>query len=154
MGAAPVAIGAIATLYDATEMARSDPSALNALSAAAVMTPPGKNNCFNLPPTSKLARSGTHFFSADGTPTFVLNSNKSIQAKKNDSIKAPADAAKGPSGTGAVDWLQLVAKPAPYVSVGISNLYRVETAGGMQTATCATVGTLSVQYAAEYWLYE
>lgn len=153
VGAAPVAIGAIATLFDATALASSDPTALNALTAASVMTPPGRNNCFELPASAKLAKSGTHFFTADGTPNFVLTSKKSIQAKKNDFIAAPASAAKGPTNTGAVDWLQLVSKPAPYVSVGLSTVYRVETAGGMQTPTCATVGTLSVQYAAQYWLY-
>jgi len=153
VGAVPVSIGAIATLFDATSLASSDPSALHALTASAVDVPQAANGCFNLPPSARLSRLGNHFFAADGTPNFVLNGGKSIQAKKNVGIAAPATATKGPIGTGAVDWLQLISKPAPYISVGLSTVYRVETAGGMQTPTCATVGTLSVQYAAEYWFY-
>lgn len=78
--------------------------------------------------------------------------SKILFAGKTGDVKAPSTASKGPSGTGAVDWLQLTAKPAPYVSAGLSVAYRVVTAGGVAPA-CTAAGTLSVQYAAEYWFY-
>ncbi|KAH8602236.1 hypothetical protein B0O99DRAFT_680375 [Bisporella sp. PMI_857] len=157
VGATPVAIGAIATLYDMTALACSNIAQLHALSASAVNTPAPRDpftQPFSLPaPYNRIPSTGKHIFIADGTPNFVLsNLSKSILAKKNASVTAPATASKGPSGTGAVDWLQLIAKPAPYVSVGLSTVYRVETAGGVQ-GPCTSVGIQSVQYAAEYWFY-
>ena len=74
--------------------------------------------------------------------------------KKTGDISAPANASAGPAGTGAVDWLQLVPKPAPYSpSVGLGAVYRVETAGGKPTA-CTAAGVISVQYSAEYWFFD
>lgn len=78
-------------------------------------------------------------------------------AKKVADIKAPADANKGMEGTGAVDWLYLNDKGG---SVGVSEVYRIQTAGGMAPTTCQGqgtnglgVGVISVPYAAEYWFY-
>ena len=59
----------------------------------------------------------------------------------------------GPAKTGAVDWLQLVAKDG-VESVGLQTVYRVVTAGGNPPAVCPSVGVISVQYAAEYWFYD
>lgn len=78
---------------------------------------------------------------------------KIFYAKKTGGTDAPLDANKGPAGTGAVAWLQMKPK-VPYVSetVGIGEVYRVETAGGVAPA-CTEAGTLTVQYAAEYWFF-
>jgi len=155
VGATPISIGAIATLYDATSLATSDLAAYNALPGLAVNVPEDGTNCFKLPAANKnLPLLGNHLFLADGTPSFFLTAvSKQIEAAKISAIAPPAAAPTGPAGTGAVTWLQLTAKPAPYVSVGLSEVYRVETAGGNATPTCSTVGTQSVQYSAQYWFY-
>jgi hypothetical protein len=114
---------------------------LNAIPPIAVYMPP---------PFDVLGR---HFFDSTGTPTFDLYSvNKILYGIKTGDIKAPVTANKGPAGTGAVDWLQLTAKPG-YESKGISLAYWVVTAGG-QPLNCTVIGPMTVQYAAEYWFYD
>ena len=106
------------------------------------------------PPISSFPILGHHYFGADGTPTFDLSSKgKILFGKKNGDIKAPSTANAGPAGTGAVDWLQLIAKPG-YASVGLQTVYRVVTAGGNPPSVCPSAGFISVQYAAEYWFYD
>lgn len=96
---------------------------------------------------------GHHFFDASGTPTFDLSSvSKILYAAKTGDITAPSTANLGPAGTGAVDWLSLAAK-ATYTSVGLTQVYRVETAGGNPITPCTVAGVESVQYAAQYWFY-
>jgi hypothetical protein len=99
---------------------------------------------------------GNHFFDWNGTPTFNISSySKILYAKKNEAVNAPADADKGPSGTGAVQWLQLGDKTGYLygTSVGLGEVYRVETAGGNSPLCTAASGVLTVEYAAEYWFY-
>lgn len=94
---------------------------------------------------------GHHYFTAAGVPTFDLNTrSKILFSKKVASIPAPASANVGPDGTGAVPWLKLVDAGS---SVGLSEVYRIVTAGGKAPATCADTNPISVQYAAEYWFY-
>lgn len=143
----PVALGAVATLFDGTALATINESAFNALPPKAVYVP------LNSPIFSDLPVLGHHYFIADGTPTFNISAKGDIlYAKKTADIKAPSTANAGPAGTGAVDWLTLVAKPG-YPSVGLQTVYRVVTAGGNPPTTCPSAGVISVQYSAEYWFY-
>lgn len=147
VGATPVSDGAVATLFDATKLARSNEAALHTIPAKAVYLPL---------PKSSLAMTGGvypilghHYFDAKLTPTFDLSSVKKIlYGAKTADIKAPSTANVGPEGTGAVDWLQLQ-KKANYTSVNMAMVYRVETAGGNPTI-CNSTNIISVQYAAEY----
>ena len=149
----PVQLGAVATLFDATLLAYEDESALNSIPSIAVYIPLLSSNLVLPPPFNDLIVLGHHFFDDAGTPTFNLSSvDKILYGMKTADIKAPATANKGPAGTGAVDWLQLTSKPG-YVSVGLSLVYRVVTAGGAAPINCTTEGVLTVQYAAEYWFY-
>lgn len=96
---------------------------------------------------------GHHFFDASLTPTFDLYNADNLLFKggKLSGVKAPADADPGILNTGAVDWLQLGDKGA---SVGLTEVYRVVTAGGGALA-CAEAGQVfSVPYAAQYWFYD
>lgn len=99
---------------------------------------------------------GSHYFGADGTPTFDLVTVKEILfSNKIGDIPAPNGAASGPNGEGAVDWLAL-SDNGKGVSVGLGEVYRVETAGGNPPATCEGIEEnviFSVQYSAEYWFY-
>ncbi len=148
--AAPVAIGAVATLFDATSLAYSSENILHTIPPIAVYLP--------LPLSSFISAGGIlkplgkHYFDINGTPTFDLYSvGKILFGAKTGDIKAPTTANKGPAGTGAVDWLQLTSKTG-YKSVGLQTVYRVVTAGGVAPAcTAASVGVVTtVHYAAEY----
>jgi hypothetical protein len=148
--AVPVALGAVATLFDGTALVRTSEEAFNHLPPLAVYLPLSALSA----PMLSLPVLGHHFFGADGTPTFDLSrKGKILYGKKTADILAPADASKGPAGTGAVDWLQLVAKPG-FPSVGLQTVYRVVTAGGDPPAACPREGVVSVQYAAEYWFFD
>jgi hypothetical protein len=146
----PVALGAVATLFDGTALATANETSFDSLPPIAVNYP-----LTNLPsPISSFAVLGNHFFAADGTPVFNISSkDKILFCKKTADILAPSTASKGPAGTGAVDWLQLVAKPG-YATVGLQTVYRIVTAGGSPPAKCSSSGVISVQYAAEYWFYD
>ncbi|KAF8852147.1 hypothetical protein BDZ45DRAFT_695315 [Acephala macrosclerotiorum] len=152
VGAVPSAIGAIATLYDATSLAFVNESAVHAIPPVAVFEPL---------PSGDLALAegvfeplGHHYFDATGTPTFNLTAvNKILFGNKTGDVKAPSTANKGPFKTGAVDWLQLT-KKTTYTSVGVSLAYRVVTAGGNAPANCSSTALISVPYAAEYWFFE
>ncbi|KAK9415558.1 hypothetical protein SUNI508_10398 [Seiridium unicorne] len=95
---------------------------------------------------------GYHYFDASLTPTFDLfNAGMLFKGGKLSSVKAPAGADPGLLNTGAVDWLQLGDKGA---SVGLAQVYRVVTAGG-NGLSCDTAGQVfSVPYAAQYWYYD
>ncbi|KAL2269203.1 hypothetical protein VTJ83DRAFT_4049 [Remersonia thermophila] len=97
---------------------------------------------------------GHHFFDAAGVPVFDL-AEAGLQAavKKDAGVPAPADADKGPLGTGAVAWLKLDDNGKGR-SKGLATVFRVVTAGGNPQA-CGSVGegTQSVPYATYYWFY-
>lgn len=151
---APVAIGAVATLFDATALLPLlPPSAgqelLNLLPAFLI--------CFPLTVllSSSLPKLGVHYFDAAGVPTFDLGTIGLLKATKLKNIAAPEGASKGPEdqGYGAVDWLALTAK-AGCGSRGLGEVYRVETAGGKPPPTCeGQPRVIEVQYAAQYWFY-
>lgn len=151
---APVAIGAVATLFDATALLPLlPPSAgeelLNLLPAFLI--------CFPLTVllSSSLPKLGVHYFDAAGVPTFDLGKIGLLKATKLKNIAAPQGASKGPEdqGNGAVDWLALTAK-AGCGSRGLGEVYRVETAGGKPPPTCeGQPSVIEVQYAAQYWFY-
>ncbi|KAI1081403.1 hypothetical protein F5B20DRAFT_579266 [Whalleya microplaca] len=96
---------------------------------------------------------GHHFFDETNTPTFDLSAAQPpelFKGKRDAGVTAPADADKGLTGEGAVDWLKLSDKGT---SNGISLVYRVLTAGG-NPATCTEAGEQqSVPYATMYWMY-
>lgn len=66
-------------------------------------------------------------------------------------VPAPSDANPGLDNEGAIDWLKLGDKGE---SVGVKEVYRVETAGGKSPVDCTgRDGEITVQYAAQYWFY-
>jgi hypothetical protein len=155
-GTAPVAVGAIATLFDLTRLAKKDETALHEVPPSIVYQPVptakkgGKSQLY-VPGHGTFPLIGHHYFAADGTPVFDLSEQKDIlYAKKVATVNAPPNANAGPAGTGAVPWLKLVDKGG---SVGVSEVYRVVTAGGKAPVTCRDTKLISVEYAAEYWFY-
>ena len=105
--------------------------------------------------TSSLVVAGQHFFSDAGVPIFDLLKSGSglLVASKAGDILAPPGSPVGQNnvGNGAVDWLSLDSKDG---SSGLSEGYRVYTAGGKAPASCdGQASHIEVQYAAQYWFY-
>ena len=155
--AIPVAVGAVATLFNASCVAATYPDILNML--------PRVSLSFNLtsdeqlPLTaqrlapSNLIVSGKHFFTTTTTPFFNLDTTSmklgEAPCAKNSSIPAPADAQVGQLGEPAVAWLRLLTKDG--ATGNLQEVYRLNTAGGSPPATCKGLpATFERQYAAEY----
>jgi hypothetical protein len=143
----PVQLGAVATLFDATTLAKTNEALLHTIPAQVVYDSIAQvGQRFNL--------LGNHYFDSASTPTFNLSTVEKVGfMQKTLAVAAPADANIGPNKTSAVSWLDLNLKPG-YPFKNITQVYRVETAGGNPWATCNSTATMIVQYAAEYWFYD
>lgn len=158
--AAPVAIGAKAALFNASCIASAYPDILAMLPALAINVPmpdPFSEKLASLPP-STIDLSGHHYFDKTGAPTFDLDVVPATQfgfarATKVSSAVAPAQPPnKGLQGEAPVAWLYL--NTINGTTGGLEHVYRVNTVGGSQPATCAGMpAAFEVQYAAEYWFY-
>lgn len=131
--AVPLALGAVATLYNASCIASSYPDVLATLPNVTLQWNLNTANQQTLYP-AELAISGHHYFSTLSTPTFNLNTTVMelgfAYCSKNASTSAPKDASKGQGnvGDGAVAWLKLVAKSG--ATGNLQEVYRLNTAGG------------------------
>jgi Protein of unknown function (DUF3455) len=158
----PVAIGAVASLYNASCVAANYPDILSTLPSLALQFPlPPSPSSGVAPSNIDLDLSGHHYFITDTTPVFNLNASTDpvqqlglVVGNKAATSTAPANATKGQNGggDGAVAWLYLNTTSATQSDVRA--VYRVNTAGGNPPATCeGSDAVFSVQYAAEYWFY-
>ena len=155
----PVAVGAVATLFDASCFATADASTFNAL-------PP---QALNFEITSEVSAAavvgglynqsliiGHHFFTNPTSPVFDLRASGGsglLLGNKAADVPAPSTAVKGVAnqGFGAVDWLGLDALAG---SVVLKKVFRVVTAGGNPPPTCqGQTASFEVDYAAQYWFY-
>jgi len=155
--AVPVAIGAIATLYNATCVAATYPDILAVLPNTTLQFNPTAQSQSLYP--SNLIISGHHYFQNTTTPTFNLDTTNYelgfAPTAKNNTTPAPANAPKGQNGVGngAVAWLKLLTRDG--ATGDLQEIYRVNTAGGNPPATCVgSPAAFEVQYAAEYWFWE
>ncbi|RDA94703.1 hypothetical protein CP533_6711 [Ophiocordyceps camponoti-saundersi (nom. inval.)] len=136
---APVAAGAVATLFDASCVAVLFPNLLQRIPAMAVLLDVGGDEEGQAGGSSSvLEESGKHFFTDRSTAFFDLDTSTRDLGKapcsKANSAEAPATAGRGRSGEKAVAWLQLRAKGG--ATDGIKEVYRLATAGGSAPATC------------------
>ncbi|KAJ9211501.1 hypothetical protein DTO166G4_6922 [Paecilomyces variotii] len=154
----PVAIGALASLYNATCVAANYPDLMSMAPNVVINIALPTKSSSTLPPAN-LELLGHHFFRDTTTPVFNLDTTPERQygiaiSKKNASMSAPTDAVKGQhnTGNGAVAWLYLDTING---TVGdYKSVYRVNTAGGNPPATCEGMGkTFTVQYSADYYFY-
>ncbi|OBT60901.1 hypothetical protein VE03_10814 [Pseudogymnoascus sp. 23342-1-I1] len=155
----PVAVGAIAEIFEITALAQWNPVSplfTGLPAAAAYLTIPGVQQLLNtrMPAGNPATIIGKHYFTSAGVPTFDLYArSKKLSSKLVAKVSAPANANVGPAGTGAVGWLKLDDAGG---SVGLKEVYRVYTAGGNPPASCSghTAGAVfTVEYAAMYWFY-
>ena len=164
---APIATGAIAELYDiggplerilkARQGQRSDEKfdrvkravLLNISGVLLKITDGSGVLPFNPAPVI-----GQHFFSSNPTaPVFDLTAvdAKAVVALES-KVPAPQESFEGKSGEGAVDWLYLVDNGSSFG--GVSEVYRIATAGGSAPETCEGLsGEFTVEYAAQYWFF-
>lgn len=103
---------------------------------------------------SQIPKLGIHYFDSNGVPTFDLGNNGLLKGKGLADIPAPANASVGSfdQGYGAVDWKTLTDAGG---SVGLKEVYRVETAGGKAPPSCAgATKPICIDYSALYWFYD
>ncbi|KAH7198690.1 uncharacterized protein B0J16DRAFT_43679 [Fusarium flagelliforme] len=151
--AAPVATGAVATLFNASCMAALYPDLLERVPGMAVHFPLAAAD--KLGPAS-LPESGHHYFTADGVPYFDLRTPEQeigqAPCAKNSSAPAPSLSAKGQLGEAAVPWLRLFTVEG--ATHDIKEVYRTTTAGGSAPATCKGMASeFEVEYATLYWFW-
>jgi len=157
--AAPAAIGAVATLFNASCIAATYPDLLTAIPNVALQVNLTNANQNSLTP-SNLIISGHHFFTTTTTPFFDLDTSSmqlgTAPCSKNATVPAPAGApaGQGGKGNGAVAWLKLTTKDG--ATGNLEEVYRLNTAGGNPPATCTGILNTSfeVEYSAEYWFWE
>ena len=149
----PVAVGAVANLYNATCIAGSFSDMITMLPNIAYRIPLPNSDSDRLPPAN-LDLMGHHFFDGS-TPVFNLDTTATHQygiarTKKEAQVDAPSNAFQG--NNGAVAWLYLSATSG---TVGdYSGVYRVDTAAGSPPKTCKDMPSeFTVQYAANYYFY-
>lgn len=158
---APVAIGAMARLYDASCVAALNPTLLHQfppwlLSLTDEQETQISDRLDKIAGTNMLV--AHHLFTPDAaTPFFDFHtgifgtvSHDQFVGVKAENVPAPSNSAPGKNG--AVDWLRLTTKAGTVGGFTVG--YRVETAGGKQSVTCANMPShFEMPYAAEYWFY-
>ncbi|KAL2820659.1 hypothetical protein BJX63DRAFT_379854 [Aspergillus granulosus] len=149
----PVAVGAVARLYNATCYAANFPDMIELLPAIAYrMRLPSDESSPMAPANLNLI--GHHFFEGK-VPVFNLDTTPQRQlgiakVKKDADLEAPETAIQGRNG--AVAWLYLSATNG---TIGrFTGVYRVDTAGGSPPKTCEGLNKeFTVEYAANYYIY-
>ncbi|KAL5366691.1 hypothetical protein BJX96DRAFT_180961 [Aspergillus floccosus] len=147
----PTAVGATATLFDASCLAPKMPEILHSLPPVVADTPSATLDFMALLANRVLSTSnsgiflGEHYFNGAGVPFFDFRlggKHDWVAMKKTDSVSAPREE--------DVSWLKLTAVDGK----GVKEVYRVHTAGGQPPSTCkGQKGQFQVEYAAEYWFY-
>jgi hypothetical protein len=145
--AIPKAIGAVATLFNVTCMAGPYTSLLDVLPSIALKFPVPDANAVLSP--ANLFLSGHHYFTNATTPFFNLNT-----AGHNWGLMgcSKLNATNAPKTDTDVPNLKLATKTRD--GCAISEVYRLNTAGGQPPKTCSGMPkSFEVQYAAEYWFW-
>lgn len=141
VGPTPSSRGAVATLYDITDILCDNnghdawPLAMEDLDTVCEWN----------------RRLGWHYFTAGLVPTFDLDRahpTACFSGKKITSVAAPESEK---THTPAIDWLYLVADGTAPNGGDIAAAYRVNTVGGVAPSHCN--GIVTVSYTAEYWFY-
>ncbi|KAF2157603.1 hypothetical protein K461DRAFT_289905 [Myriangium duriaei CBS 260.36] len=157
--AAPVAGGALASLFNVTCLVIDSPALISNLTQIALDLPIPFTPEVDDAAEGFYGYSGEHFFLDTTTPFFNLDTATHQYGtgafKKAAASNPPTGSTVGPNGqgNGAVPWLKLTAAPG-YGVQKLMEVYRVQTAGGSAPKTCAGQDkNIYVPYSAEYWFY-
>ncbi|PKX99187.1 DUF3455 domain-containing protein [Aspergillus novofumigatus IBT 16806] len=156
----PVAIGAVATLFDASCLASHNSAILHGLPSAMSKVSTDALGLFAMLLGQMTSRTssglilGEHYFTGTGAPMFDLRigGHKDwLQAKKGSSVPAPSQVSShSKDGEDNVPWLKLGFADG----LGIREVYRIHTSGGQAPTSCkGQKESFEVEYAAEYWFY-
>jgi Protein of unknown function (DUF3455) len=141
----PVQVGALASLFNATCVAGQYPQLLAMLPGIAYQFPVPDSTIG----AANLFLSGHHYFTNTTTPFFNLDTTSHQWGTAG---CAKTNTSPAPNATKDVAWLKLSAKDVTGCS--ISEVYRLNTIGGVPPANCAgQPATIQVAYAAEYWIW-
>lgn len=150
-------IGAVASLFNVSCLAADSPDLLAKLPPIALDLPVPTSDDADSPAMTML--SGHHYFIDATTAFFNMDTTAHDYGtgafKKANSSDPPTAAPVGQfgQGYGAVAWLKLDAKNSE--GQVFQEVYRLNTAGGNPPTTCqGQAAEISIQYSAEYWLYE
>jgi len=147
----PVAIGAVASLFDGSCLIAPNSNVYDMFAAQILQLSQALSTLLaNIASQvfKKQMLLGIHYFPLPKTPLFDLRFNEAtdwatVGAIAN--VSAPV-----PATTPAVDWLKLTRKDGS----GIQEVYRVKTLGGKPPATCqGQKPSFQVDYVAQYWFY-
>jgi len=143
----PVQVGANATLFNFTCVAAQYPTLFNGIPQIAYKFPIPELSTPQNPAQNLL--SGEHYFLDTTTPFFDLD----LGSKQLGEVACTkTNASNAPNPSSDVPWLHLKVKSADGTT--ITDVYRLETVGGVAPATCSGQPSLIyVQYAAQYWFY-
>ncbi|GAQ06396.1 uncharacterized oxidoreductase YjmC [Aspergillus lentulus] len=140
--ASPAAVGAVATLFDASCLASHNPTILHDLPAAMSKVSTDALGLFAMLLNQMTSRTssglilGEHYFTDTGAPMFDLRigGHKDwLQAKKGSSVPAPSQiSSHSKEGDHNVPWLKLGFADGS----GIREVYRIHTSGGQPPASC------------------
>ncbi|KAF7167529.1 hypothetical protein CNMCM5623_000853 [Aspergillus felis] len=158
--ASPVAVGAAATLFDASCLVSNSPTIFHELPSAMSKVSTDALGLFAVLLGQMTSRTssglilGEHYFTSTGDPMFDLRIGGHrdwIQAKKGSSVPAPSQlSSHSRDGGHNVPWLKLGFADG----LGIREVYRIHTSGGQPPASCkGQKESFEVEYAAEYWFY-
>ncbi|KAF2084921.1 hypothetical protein K490DRAFT_75564 [Saccharata proteae CBS 121410] len=154
--ATPKAVGALATLFNATCASVDSPDLLYTMPSVALQY--DVPNAQSALQAYDILLSGHHYFTNTTTPFFNLDTSDHeyglMAGKKTDSANAPADAIVGQNGKGygAVAWLKISSLDED--GFAFKEVYRLNTAGGQPPSSCQNeTGDFTVEYAATYWLW-
>ncbi|KAL1955069.1 hypothetical protein VTO42DRAFT_9058 [Malbranchea cinnamomea] len=149
----PTALGAVATLFNASCVAANYPYLLYLLPNIALQLSNPEPAVESFGP-SDMSVAGHHYFSDATTAVFDLWSLGVSYVQKKNAVDAPENAVQGIEGrlTGAAPWLFLASIPE---SPGlVKSIYRVNTAGGNPPVNCSgQPAEITIDYATQYWLY-
>lgn len=159
--ASPSAVGAVASLFDASCVAGKYSFLMGLLPSIALQFPTPQQASDSLVSMNLL---GHHYFTDSTSPVFNLNTANGnagyVNVQSGGKVPAPSGAPIGVNnqGFGAVPWLSLPQKSGPQGPNGqpsFKEVYRVNTAGGNPPSTCQNMpSSFEVEYAAEYWFYQ
>ncbi|KAL9638939.1 MAG: hypothetical protein Q9164_001248 [Protoblastenia rupestris] len=151
---APVLVGAVATLLDLSPLLPLIP-ADEGMKVLEILPAYLLNFDYETILSFAMPVLGDHFFDGEGIPTFKLGELGHLEGKKvpGADLVAPMGASPGQEGegVGAINWLKLGDAGG---SKGVSQGYRVQTAGGKAPVKCEKEGDFEVPYAALYWFFK
>jgi hypothetical protein len=162
--------GAVAQLFDITEVATQSAAFAEALNTVSFFKPRpsledvddavlstaitlGGSDLIHIRDEAAFPKVCYHEFTEDNIPKFDCGDRGLIFGRLIENVPAPTDAPLSPNTETAIPWLVLEAREG---SRTFTKIIRIVTAGGSPPTSCEGVApdeVISVDYAAQYWMF-